>query len=530
MRPGQRTLRGSHLLLLALALAPLVATAVRAQMVLPTGFADEQIIGGIDNPVGMAFLPDGRLLVTEKDQGRVRLVLTNRTLVLTPVHTLDSLRVNQESGLLGIAVDPGWPSRPYIYLQYNWTGGQVMRLVRYRITGDLAGTGTGLIQADPASRYVIFNNLPDVNVNHNGGTLRFGGDGMLYESLGEDGVPCEAPKKSSLQGKLLRLDVKNIPDGSGSLSNYALITPADNPFVGDPDPRARLVWAYGLRNPWSFHIDPATGQIFIADVGQNDYEEIDIADGPGRNFGWPSYEAFANYNQGCSPPADSTGSTPPIHAYDRRSFVTGAAVVSGGVYRRPASGDGRFPAEYEGDYFFTDEAAGFMRRLHKSGGGWNLAAPVPGQPNSTDWATIVTNGHVSGFLEAADGSLWYTKFAQGFSTFTGEVRRIYATTNTAVELPGALPLSFERPVPIPSRGPVASAFTLAQASGVRLSVLDVAGRHVRTLLGGESFSAGRHAVSWDGRDDEGRLVPAGLYLLRLVAADHAVEQRCLITR
>lgn len=502
--------------------------AGNAQLSLPTGFNDELIANGLGTPVSMVFLPDGRLLVTEKDQGRLRLVM-NHSLVLTPVATLDSLRVNSESGLLGVAVDPGWPTRPYVYLQYNWSGGSVMRLVRFKVTGDLYGTGSGLIQVDPSSRFVIFNDLPDASANHNGGTLRFGPDGMLYESLGEDGFPCDAPLKNTMRGKLLRLSVQNIPDGPGSLASFAIITPADNPFVGDSDPHSRLVWAYGLRNPWNFHIDPVSGQIFIADVGQNSYEELDIADAPGRNFGWPAYEAFSNYGQVCTP-QDSTGAMPPAFAYDRRSFLNGAAIISGGVYHRPASGDARFPPEYEGDYFFSDENEGFVRRLHKGAAGWTLADPVPGQPSTTDWGHIVANGHITDFLEAADGSLWYCKYAQGTSSFSGEIHRIYATTNTSVPPQGPHTLALERPVPVPSRGPVSTAFTLPEAASARLMVLDVAGRLVRTLIGGETFAAGRHDARWDGRDESGRLAPAGLYVLRLVTPQGAVEQRCLLAR
>jgi hypothetical protein len=376
---------------------------------------------------------------------------------------------------------------------------------------------------------VIFNDLPDENPNHNGGTLRFGTDGMLYESLGEDGFPCESPIKSSMHGKILRLNVQNIPDGAGSLTSFATITPPDNPFVSDPDPHARLVWAYGLRNPWSFHIDPITGQLFIADVGQNSYEEVDVADAPGLNFGWPSYEAFSNYGQVCTP-QDSTGARAPVFAYDRRGFLNGAAIVSGGVYHRPGFGDAQFPAEYEGDYFFTDEAEGFVRRLKKGPGGWNLADPVPGQPNTTDWAAIAANGHVTDFFEATDGSLWYCKYAQNSQTFTGAIHRIFATTNTSVPLSARVSLSLERPVPVPSRGPVATAFSLPEAGIVRLSVLDVAGRHVRTLIAGESYLAGRHDVRWDGRDDAGRFAPAGLYVLRLSTDRGVAEQRCLIAR
>lgn len=407
----------------ALLAAELAPTEALGQAVVPSGFADQLGVGGLSRPVGMAFLPDGRLLVIEQQTARVRLIVNGAISIVDPMGIVPGVNTSgEERGLLGIAVDPGWPTRPYFYTHSTDAGPPSrVRISRFTVTGDLSGTGNGALTFNPASRYDLLTAIPDNAFNHNGGTLRFGPDGMLYASLGEDATPCAAQDTSSLRGVILRLDVSRLPSGAGGPPSPALITPADNPFAAVGSPKSKLIWLYGLRNPFRFHIDPASDALFVADVGQDTWEEVDWAPRGGGNFGWPIFEGFASYPGGCT----ANGSPiAPIYAYDHGS---GNAVMSAGVYRKPTGALGGFPPEYEGDYFFSDYYSGDMWRLKRSGGTWSVAPAVPGQPSSAHWAGGLDS--VSDYLLGPDGGLWYCNQS------SGEIRRI------AFSMPDTIPPS-----------------------------------------------------------------------------------------
>ncbi len=413
--------RAGSLAALAAALACLAAaTDGQAQALLPTGFSDQQMVSGLSDPVGMALLADGRLLVIEQRSATVQLVIFGALTLTHPILTVPEVNASgAEQGLLGIAIDPGWPARNFIYLQYDHAGDAKIRISRFRVTGDLDFSNGGGLAISPASRYDILADVPDNAPNHNGGTLRFGPDGMLYASLGEDASRCAAQDSVSLRGVILRLDVSQLPADPGGPAPKALIAAAGNPFAAHPDSSARLVWALGLRNPFRFHIDGPTGDLFIADVGEQTWEEVDVASAGGLNFGWPHYEGPALFDQSCSDA--NAGFVPPIHAYDRSG--TPASIVSGGLYRGPAAGTHRFPSYYDGDCFFNDYYQGFLRRLMYSAGAWSIAAPVPGQPSALDWGTGLR--HVSDWLVGPTGALWYCRQSNDlFQAGTGEIRRI----------------------------------------------------------------------------------------------------------
>ena len=437
------------------------AAESRAQANLPPGFTDELVVAGFRYSPNMAWLPDDRILVVEKYDARIRIVV-NGVLLPTPVAVLDSVRQTPESGLLGIAIDPGWPARPYVYAHYNHLGGPFIHIARFTAVGDLTFTGNGHFTLDLASRHLLLGYLPDDANIHNGGNVRFGPDGMLYVSLGDDSNPCTSVLKESLQGKILRLDVSNLPDGPGGPPAFADLTPADNPFVNDPSPAARLVWAYGLRNPYSFQIDPPTGQLVIADVGDSKYEEVDLQTAPGQNFGYPSFEGPGNTKIFC-PYVEPQTSVPPIYAYDRTQFCCGAAIITSPRYRR-MGGPYQFPAEYEGDVFVSDVGEGILRRAHHDGTSWGLADSVAGQPTALNWGINmvgVTDYHVH-----SDGSLYYLRYAYYFQDGTGVIRRIRYDNTVAVPPARAARIAFAAPVPAPARSRVTLAFTI-EATGTR---------------------------------------------------------------
>ncbi len=499
------------------------APCARAQATLPDEFADELVVAGLALPAGMSFLPDGRLLFVEQKTARIRLIVNDALAAVDPVAVVPNVRTGAERGLLGIAVDPGFPARPYIYVHCTDASALVVRVTRFTLGGDLTFTGNGSLAIDPSTRYDLIANVPDSAPQHNGGTLRFGPDGMLYASFGEDGEGCAAQDTSGLRGVILRLDVSSLPPGGGGPPHPGLITPPGNPFPNG-SLNARLIWAFGLRNPFRFHIDPLDGALYIGDVGEDVWEEVDRAPAGGLDFGWSRFEGPMVNDASC---ALTLPATSPIHAYQRSSER--AAVMTAGPYRRPPGASRPFPAEYEGDVFFSDFYDGFLRRLEGSGTSWVIAPPVPGQVDPDSWATGLTS--VGDYAVGPDGSLWYCRQYITFSTPSGEIRRIVSTRITNVPRTVApAGLRFAPVYPSPSPGAVHLAYTLAEPAEVALVVLDLNGRIVRRLVPRAVEAAGTHDRLWEGRDDRGRALPAGIYLALLTAGGERVERRVALVR
>jgi len=501
-----------------------IAWPARAQLMLPADFADDLVVGGLAQPVGMAFLPDGRLLFTERTTARIRLIVNGGLATTDPVVTVASVRTTGgEQGLLGIAVDPGWPDRPYVYVHYDYSGGPTIRISRFTVAGDLAFSADGSLTIDPATRYDLLTDIPDNASNHNGGTLRFGPDGMLYVSLGDDASSCQGQNLTVLAGKILRLDVASLPAGAGGPPVKALLTPSDNPYAGHASDNARLVAYWGLRNPFRFGIDSVTGSLVIGDVGETTQEELDHVSVLGANLQWPIYEGEVPGPTTCAG-VDSSTFTDPIHVYGRSQ---GRAVNGGAIYRRPAAGDSRFPPEYDGDIFFSDFYSSWVRRLKNSGGAWALS-PAAGQPNGTDWATGGT--WISDWLVAPDGALWYCRMLTGGGTGPGQIRRIRYTGLLSVPGDPTPRVELAAPYPSPSSGPVQFDYALAASGGVEISIYDLHGRRVARVVGPESQQAGPHHAAWDGRDLAGRPVAAGVYVVALSASGTRLERRFALLR
>ncbi len=290
---------------------------------------------GLERPVDLADLGDGRILVLEQ-AGVIRQV-SNGQVEPAPFMDLRD-RVGSrgsEQGLLGIALDPAFDRNGFFYLNYTDQRGNTV-VARYALTPD------GRF-GDPQSEVRLLY-VEQPYANHNGGGLVFGPDGYLYIGLGDGGSAGDpqgrAQDPNTLLGKMLRLDVH-------SAQPYAI--PADNPFASGSGGRQEI-WALGLRNPWRYAFDPATGDLYIADVGQNRWEEVDYLPAgtpPGANFGW-NYREGAHPFKG-EPPAGLT-LIDPIWEYGHDQG--GCSITGGFVYR------GQALPELQGVYIFGDYCSG----------------------------------------------------------------------------------------------------------------------------------------------------------------------------
>lgn len=294
----------------------------------------EPFVSGLDKPVDFAADPtdDGRFYVVEQS-GRVR-VIENGTLLTQPFFEVDRSNFDAggwEQGLLGIALDPKFAENRRVYLNFTGKRGTT-HIVRV--------TAASPQQAEARSQTVILK-YAQPWANHNGGSVRFGPDGMLWIGTGDGGAANDpqgnGQKLDTLLGKMLRIDVSGPPDEGKS---YAV--PKDNPFVDKEGARPEI-WAYGLRNPWRYEFD-ALGRLWIADVGQNRYEEIDLqpADSKGgENYGWNVMEGFGEFREGGDRARDprrlsaeqhaERGLVAPIHAYrhDPDGSITGGYFYEG---------------------------------------------------------------------------------------------------------------------------------------------------------------------------------------------------------
>jgi glucose/arabinose dehydrogenase len=243
-------------------LAPVVARGATV----PAGFTESLLAGGLSAPTAMAIAPDGRVFVCEQ-RGQLR-VIKDGVLLPTPFLSVN-VDSSGERGLLGIAFDPNFAVNHYVYVYYTATSPtRHNRVSRFTANGDVAV---------PGSEVQLLNlNTLSAATNHNGGALHFGHDGLLYIAVGDNANGANAQSFSNLFGKILRINA----DGT---------IPSSNPFYTTTTGTNRAIWARGLRNPYTFAFDPASSSMFINDVGDTDWEEID--DGvAGANYGWPDTE------------------------------------------------------------------------------------------------------------------------------------------------------------------------------------------------------------------------------------------------
>lgn len=366
--------RTSAVLFLGVVVLPAVGCGEEAECCgppLPGALAVEVVATGLNSPLALT-APEGdaRQFVVEQP-GRIRIV--RDTLLTQPFLDITGIvQSGGERGLLGLAFHLSYAANGFFFVYYTNNSGDT-RVARYSVSTDPN-------VADPASASTILSVAQPFG-NHNGGALVFGPDGMLYIGLGDGGNGGDplghGQDSTTLLGTILRIDV----DGG---SPYAI--PSDNPFAGHASARPEI-WAYGLRNPWRFSIDAVDGLVYIGDVGQSAWEEVDAvprATNMAYNFGWNTVEGLECFQSGS---CDLTAFTPPVVAYPT---ATGCAIVGGYVYRGSAING------IQGTYFYSDFCSGWLPSFRLSGGA---------ATEQQEWDVAIA-GQVLSLGEDADGELY----------------------------------------------------------------------------------------------------------------------------
>jgi glucose/arabinose dehydrogenase len=342
------------------------------------------VAGGLDAPLDVTNAGDGseRLFVVEQ-AGRIRIVRDGRLVERPFLDIADRVGSGGERGLLGLAFHPAFPTDPRLFVDYTDLDGDTV-IAEYTLGDDPD-------IADPASELVLLR-IDQPYPNHNGGSLGFGPDGYLYVGMGDGGSGGDphdnGQRLDTLLGKILRVDI----DVEGDRTALPYEIPGDNPFVGRGDARPEI-WHSGLRNPWRFRFDRATGDLWIGDVGQGAWEEIDVAraGGGGLDFGWNRMEGFACFpvGDGCA----TDGKRLPVGVYDHGS---GCSVTGGVVYRGAAQ------PGLAGLYVFGDYCSGTM---------WTL--DPTGDERREPRLALESGRSLSSFGEGEDGELYTTDIGAG---------------------------------------------------------------------------------------------------------------------
>ncbi|RYE12882.1 MAG: hypothetical protein EOP51_30765, partial [Sphingobacteriales bacterium] len=353
--------------------------------------AYQPVVTGLTSPVDAVVAPgDGRMFIGQQN-GLIRI---RNGASLTEFANLGSIitTTGGEQGLLSLAFHPGYATNRYFFVLYTAATTGAITLARYRRDA----TNPNTIEAGGTVLLSIPKPAPLADYrNHNGGKIIFGPDGYLYISTGDGGSGGDpgnrAQNRAELLGKMLRLDVNSF---ATSTPFYNI--PSSNPYVGNALGYREEIYAYGLRNPWRWSFDRLTGDMWIGDVGQSAWEEVNwipAGEASGGNFGWRCYEGAHIYVPGgCS----VTDTISPVFEYGR-NFANGGISITGGIVYRGAA----LPA-LQGFYVVADYVSGNIWKIRPNGSG--------------GWQTFLQNGlqaNVAGFVEGATGELYSINRGQG---------------------------------------------------------------------------------------------------------------------
>lgn len=417
----------------------------------------EVFAAGFQNPVDIANAGDSRLFIVEQ-AGKIKIIDTEGNVNAIPfLDITDIVYDNQnEQGLLGLAFHPDYANNGYFYVNYTSqsTNGdtQISRFTVDSGNPDIADEGSEL--------QILTIEQPFGN--HNGGDLDFGPDGYLYIGMGDGGSGGDPGNRAQnpleMLGKMLRIDIDNG-------SPYSI--PATNPFVGDPTTLDEI-WALGLRNPWRFSFDSQTGDMWIGDVGQNAWEEIDFQPASstgGENYGWRCYEGSYPFNtSGDCPPVSEL--VFPIYEYSQSGSPGGCSVTGGVVYRGT-----QYP-ELDGHYFLSDYCASWIMTIYNDGSGWATInhGTWSGEGFSTFGEDVVGEVYVAGL-------------------FTGNIWKIEGIINSIIDRENNI---VSKVFPNPFEESTTIQFAYEATNTYLLNIYDVCGKLVKTL---ENIDVGEISVN-----------------------------------
>ena len=501
-------------ILLSSALLGLGATVAPASEV-----TTQRIVTGLVQPVYCtAPAGDSRLFILEQ-RGVIR-IYAGGTLLARPFLDIN-VPVNSsgtEQGLLGLAFPADFDSSQQFYVYYTGgTGNGTSVIERYTVSSDPDS-------ADASSAELIYQvNQPASN--HNGGHIAFGPhDGYLYFGLGDGGSGGDpwgnAQNPLTLMGKMIRIDPTSDDFPGDPFRNFAI--PPSNPFANDPNVRDEI-WALGMRNPYRFSFDRDNHHLFIADVGQNCYEEIDWQPSTstgGQNYGWDVKEAAHCFNENdfneCDFAGPCTGPyTDPIYEYDHTTEGFSCSVTGGYVYR-----GGAIP-KIQGHYFFADYCSDHIYSFRNNG------AFIQGFQDRTtqlepDVGSIRT---IAGFGEDGFGEMYIVDRGGG------EIFKMIPAPATDTlpnpDVGSGFQLSAGRPNPFTAA--TRFSVTLQNDSDLSVAVYGASGRLVRRIYEGPA-AAGSVDLEWRGRDGADRPVPAGVYFLRAESGEGRATQRITLLK
>lgn len=398
---------------------------------------------GFNRPVSIKHAGDDRLFIVEQD-GIIKILNSNGTTESTNFLDIDAQvrSIGNEQGLLGLAFHPNYSTNGYFFINYiNNSGNTVVS----RFSRSSANPSV----ADPNSELIILTYSQPFS-NHNGGDMAFGADGYLYISSGDGGSGGDPQNNSqnlgNLLGKIIRIDVNN-----STVSNPYDI-PADNPFIGNS---AALdeIWAYGLRNPWRFSFDSLTNDIWIADVGQNEFEEINTASATdaGLNYGWRCYEANDIFNNSGCPP--SSNLTFPVAEYSHTQDGDFKCSITGGYRYRGTT----YP-NFDGLYFFADYCSGEIGFLRFENNSWIMTLEdFPG-----NWAA---------FGEDLNGELLVSSLSGSIYKLRDVLLSIDDNTLNSVTI-----------FPNPAKDKITINFSNAtRSTAAEIAIYDIQGKRVKTI-------------------------------------------------
>lgn len=442
-------------------------------------------------PSGLRFGPEGDDLYVLEHRGLIKMIPNYRAGADVSVFLdlSDRMSTDPAGELLGLAFHPDYIENGLFYVRYKLENPHRTLLSRF------SRSDHDLFQADVNSEVILFEfETPGNAANHHGGDLAFGLDGYLYLSMGDGGtqydVAGRAQSLESLLGKVLRIDV----NGSDGGLPYAI--PPDNPFVGQGPNVREEIFATGFRNPWRLSIDELTGDIWVGDVGEEEWEEINLVTA-GGNYGWPIMEGP---NCLLHQPCNTDGLIPPVWAYGRE---LGISVTGGYVYR------GNDMPGLVGKYVFADWGYG------------NVWALDPNEDPAEPEQIAKTPFNMTSFAEDASGEFFVTRY------FHGTIAKLVGPGSTSHEreLPSSESVTLHPPYPNPASGRAAVQFESRRGDRVRLALFDVLGREVARLADGRVFDEGPTIVEFSTAD-----LPSGLYILRLETQEGGVVRTLSIVR